>query len=182
MERCKRPLTFNREGLRPLTQGTMDYILETRPKRQALFMGFEDAVPPRYPHYLYHEDLEPLLVQNAQEEIEARAKGYDAFTMSMLANKTMSNWFWDLEDFSPKQLVVFAKDEYGVDLPIEAGQQVLYDSICKLSRTAPQNENRLVFIAQVMEMNLEATMAEIKRMTGGGIDIEIETETFEVEL
>jgi hypothetical protein len=161
----------------------MDYTVEPKPKRIGRFLGLNpNVIGTRHPLWLYHDELEPRIAENEEEEKSLRDKGYDLFNAGMLANKTIVNWFWDLEDFSPKQLAVFAKDEYGVDLPIDASQDVLYRSICKLAKFAPQNENRLVFIAQMMEMNLEATMAEIKRMAGGGIDIEFETETFEVEL
>lgn len=167
---------------RPPHIRTMDYIAENRPKRKALFMGLGFDIPPRYPSYLYHEVLEPVLVHNEEEEEAYRAKGYDSFTSGMLANKTMVNWHWDLEDLSAKQLVVFAKDEYDVDLPVEAGQLVLYKAICDLSRVAPNNVNRLVFMAQVFEMKLTETVNEIGRMiTPGALGVELENESYEVE-
>ena len=160
----------------------MDYIAENRPKRKALFQGFGFDVPPRYPFYLYHEVLDPVLINNGEEEVEYRDKGYDSFTSGMLANKVMVNWHWDLEDLSAKQLAVFAKDEYDVDLPVEAGQLVLYKAICELSRSAPNNVNRLVFMAQVFEMKLTETVNEIGRMvTPGALGVELETESYEVE-
>ena len=160
----------------------MDYVLTAMPKRIGRFLGFgnENEILPRYPMYYYKEDEEPLLIHSKDEEIAAINNGYDAFTTGMLSNKTVVNWFWDLEDLSPKQLVVFAKDEFGVELPADADQETLYRAVCKLSRTCPQNENRLVLIAQVMEMNLDATIAEIRRMNAGGIGVEITTEETEV--
>jgi hypothetical protein len=159
----------------------MDYIAEIRPKRKALFRGLGFDIPPMYPCYLYHEVLDPVLVKDEEEEELYRSKGYDSFTSGMLANKTMVNWHWDLEDLSAKQLAVFAKDEYDVDLPVEAGQLVLYKAICELSRAAPNNVNRLVFMAQVFEMKLTETVNEIGRMiTPGALGVEIENEEFEV--
>lgn len=146
-------------------------------------MAKDGEVLPRYPFYMYHDFLEPVLVNNVEEEKEWASKGYDLFTVGMLSNKTVVNWYWDLEDLSAKQLAVFAMDEYGVELPSDASQEVLYKAICELSRTSPQNENRLVLIAQMMEMNLDATMEEIRRMQKeGALGIEMQNEEFEVTM
>ena len=147
-------------------------------------MGFGSSpIMPEYPIWMYHDTLEPRLVNNKEEEVALRAIGYDEFSAGMLSNKTTVNWYWDLEDLSSKQLSVFARDEYGVELPPDASQEVLYKAICELSRTSPQNENRLVLIAQVMEMNLDATMEEIRRMQReGALGIEMQNEEFEVTM
>jgi hypothetical protein len=97
-----------------------------------------------------------------------------------MSNKQLINWFWDLEDMSPRQLVVFAKDEYGVDLPIDAGQDRLFKAVVELTRCAPQNRNRLVLMAHEIYMEYDATVAEIRRMMDNPKGMEAETVTFEV--
>ena len=117
-----------------------------------------------YPAWRYHADLEPLIVSDTEADEEAKQKGYDAITSEQMANKVLSNWFWDLEDMSPKQLVTFAQDEFDIDLPIEAGQKKLFRVICDLSRNCPQNKGRVVLMAHVIEMNLKATQEDIRKM------------------
>lgn len=87
----------------------------------------------------------------------------------MTSNNTLQMWFWDLEDMSAKQLSVFAKDEYGVDLPIAAGQEKLFLAVCDLSRHAPQNQGRMVLMAHTINMNLQETMNQIRRGIAGGV-------------
>lgn len=135
----------------------------------------------RYPHFMYCDGDNPLLVADTREEEEARVKGYDNITASAMSNRNMVNWYWDLEDMSPRQLLVFAQDEYGVDLPGDASQEKLFSAVCKLSKAAPQNRNRLVLMAHTIKMSYEATQEEIKRMAAGnGQNLETTTETFEI--
>ena len=139
---------------------------------------------PQFPKYLYREGDPPLKVMNAEEEEAARLEGYDAVHAGQLANKYLINWFWDLEDMSPKQLRVFALEEYGVDLPEEASQEKLFQAVVELTRAAPQNRNRLVLMAHTISMQYEETMEEIRRMVDNpmGAGLEEETITFEVML
>lgn len=147
-----------------------------------MFMGFGPNTP-AFPRWLYRDGCEPRLVENADQEAEARAEGWDNITAAAMSNRYLVNWFWDLEDFSPKQLVVFAKDEFDVDLPIEAGQNKLFQAVTELARHAPQNRNRLVLMAHTIEMNYDATLEEIKRLAAGdGQNLETETETFDLWL
>jgi hypothetical protein len=150
--------------------------------QQAIFRGLEgpgiyvgDPVGlPRYPYWLYKDGYEPILVNCKEEVDEAKAKGYELVTAGTMANKNLINWFWDLEDFSPKQLRVFAKDEYGVELPEEASQQTLFKAVTELSRAAPQNRNRTVMMAHTISMNYDATIEEIKRMAENHGDCNVE--------
>jgi len=119
---------------------------------------------PKYPCWLYHNDHDPKVVYDDSEEAQARLEGYDHITASMMSNKYLINWFWDLEDMSPRQLQVYAQEEFGVDLPIEAGQEKLFQAVTELTRFAPQNRNRLVFMAHTIQMNYEAALAEIQRI------------------
>lgn len=145
-----------------------------------MFMGLNQQNLPRYPHWMHKDNCEPWLVQNTDEDNEAKALGYDNITSAALSNRYLINWFWDLEDFSPKQLVVFAKEEYGVDLPIEVGQEKLFQAVCELARYAPQNRNRLILMAHTIKMNYDATLEEIRRIMANPGDATVENECFEV--
>lgn len=148
---------------------------------EAMYMGMNPLNPGQkripYPCVLYREGEEPLMVENTEEEAEARERGFDSVTPGALSNRYLVNWFWDFEDMSPRQLVVFAKDEYGVDLPIECGQLKLFQLVCDLTRSAPQNRNRLILMAHTMKLNYDETLEEIKR----AIDRPDKTANVEVE-
>jgi hypothetical protein len=143
----------------------------------------------RYPMYMYYNrdkrpvDMEEitsemiLLVNDESEEKDARAKGYDNILASMIANRVMVNWFWDLEDFSAKQLVVFAKEEFDVDLPVEADQMHLFNLVLKLTKHSPQNCNRVVLMAHTIKMNYEQTLEDFRKMVENGCS-EIERQEF----
>lgn len=143
------------------------------------------AVPgyhgPRYPRMLYKDGEPPRKVSNETEEAAAAADGYDAVSASVLSNKYLINWVWDLEDMSPRQLRVFARDEYGVELPEDATQETLYRCVLKLAKHAPQNSNRLVLMAHTVKMNYDATLEEIRRLQGENVN-GVETETIELEI
>jgi hypothetical protein len=128
------------------------------------FRGLQDGIRgKKYPFMMYRDGADPLAVHDTAEEDEAYRNGYDPITAGQMANRNLVNWFWDLEDFSVKQLLVFAKDEYGVDLPAEASQEKLFAAVCKLTRAAPQNRNRIVLMAHTIKLNYDETLAEITR-------------------
>lgn len=136
---------------------------------------------PEFPRWLYKDGDEPRLVKNAAEDEVARADGYDNISAATTANKHLINWFWDFEDMSPRQLVVYAKEEYGVELPIQAGQEKLFQCVIELTRAAPQNQNRLVLMAHVLRMKYDATLEEIRRAVAHpAAEWEVETTTMEV--
>ena len=147
-----------------------------------MFMGINNGQRlPVYPCWMYKDNCEPVLASDTDQEKKLRKDGYDSVTANSLANRCLINWFWDLEDMSAKQLVIFVKEEYNVDLPIEAGQEVLFKAVCDLAHHAPQNENRLILMAHTIQMNYDATIEEIKRMMTPGINgVTNEIETFEV--
>ena len=162
-----------------------DGLNATRATYEAIYMDLNPGarrVP--YPCMLYHDGAgEPLRCENTDEEIDARAKGYDNFTPAALSNRLLVNWFWDFEDMSPRQMVVFARDEYGVYLPIECGQVKLFKCLCELTKAAPQNRNRLILMAHTIAMNYDETLEEIKRaIYRPDKTANIEVEKWEVEL
>lgn len=147
-----------------------------------LFKGLGDKQVPVYPRWMYRQDTAPVLIPNTEAEIEAREKGFDNISASALSNRDLINFFWDFEDLSIRQLLVYAQDEFGVDLPAKASQETLFKAVCQLSKSAPQNRNRLVLMAHTIEMKYDETLEEIKRMANDvvsqGLERQTETETF----
>jgi hypothetical protein len=151
---------------------------------EMMYMGLNPGakrIP--YPCMMYREDTKPLMVKNTEADIQARKDGYDLFTPGSLSNRYLVNWFWDFEDMSPRQLVVFAKDEYNVDLPIECGQLRLFELLCELTKHAPQNRNRMILMAHTVKLNYDETIEQIKRTVyRPDKTANVETETREVWL
>jgi len=146
------------------------------------FRGLYDAKRGRqYPKMMYRDNADPITVENTEAEAEAKLKGFDVVSANQMCNRHLINWFWDLEDLSPKQLVVFAQDEYNVDLPADASQEKLFQCVCLLSRAAPQNRDRIILMAHTIKMNYDETLEEIRRvMENPSADDEVTTETWEI--
>jgi hypothetical protein len=143
---------------------------ERKADLEGIFVDFWGAQKhEKYPAWRYHKLQDPLLVNNTEEDAKAAENGFEDPMMPACANRSMINWFWDLEDMSPNQLVVFAKDEYGVELPIEAGQEKLFKVVMDLGRSAPRNQGRIVLMAHTIEMNLDQTQETIRKMAGSGM-------------
>jgi hypothetical protein len=151
---------------------------------EMMFMGMNNGQKiPVYPCWLYKDGVDPVLVNNTDEDDQQRKQGYDSITAAAMSNRHLINWFWDLEDMSANQLSVFARDEFNVDLPVEAGQEKLFQAVIDLTRNAPQNRNRLILMAHTIAMNYNETLEEIKRMMIPGISgVCSEVTTFEVEI
>ncbi len=152
-------------------------------RREGIFRGFGQGDEwVFYPAWRYHADLEPLIVKNTSEDEIAKAKGYDELNAGMMANRNIVNWYWDLEDMSPKQLMIFAKEEYGVDFPPEASQEVLLGAVFELARSICRTRNDIVLIAHTIQMNYDQTLEEIRKMTKGGDNYITEVETKEITI
>ena len=152
---------------------------QQEPLCECIFEGKDlDNFPgTQYPCWRYHKQLDPLLVNNSEEDEECKKEGYDDPCAPVSANKQLMNWYWDLEDMSVRQLRVFALDEFEVDLP-EASQEVLMKAVTQLSKYSPQNNGRIVLMAHTIKMNYTETLAEIERMQATGV-AEVTKEVFE---
>lgn len=116
-----------------------------------------------YPAWRYHSFFPPKIVNNEQEDKEAAAAGWNDPMTPITAIPHLSNWFHDLEDFNARQLVRFAKEEFDVDLPVEAGEERLLKAMWELVHSAPQHKGRIALLAQSVEMNYDETITQIKR-------------------
>ncbi len=134
-----------------------------------------------YPCYMYKDGHDPLRVKDTKEADAAYMEGYDQVNPASMSNKVLSNWYWDLEDMSSKQLSVFAMDEYGVDLPQDGSQAKLFDAVLKIARWASKNKN-IIFMAHSIKMEYDETLREIRRAVETPMDgyvTEVFTEEFE---
>jgi hypothetical protein len=153
--------------------------LQERKPDGIYFEGFFGKTLKDYPAWRYHKFLEPRIVKDAQEDERARLEGWEPMSAPMSANTGLINWFWDLEDMSAKQLCVYAREEFDVDFPQDAGQEKLLKAVLELGKHAPQNRNRLVLMAHTIRMNYEETLFEIRRMASGGSS-HMETQVIEI--
>ena len=153
--------------------------LEDCPVRGIFFRGIHGEYPQKYPVWRYHKILQPIVVHNTEEDEAAKRDGYHEIQVPIMANKNLVNWIWDLEDMSAKQLCIYAREEYGVNLPVEAGQERLLKAVLELAKCAPQNHNRLVLMAHTVRMNYDETILEIRKMAESGMS-EVETRVVEI--
>ncbi len=152
---------------------------EKKPHGEMIYEGILGLNLKTYPAWRYNKLLDPILVKNTDEDEEAKLKGYEQPITSVMSNKQLINWYWDLEDMSPRQLVVFAKEEYGVDLPLDAGQERLQKAIFELGKFNPKNDGRLVFMAHEIKMDYDGVIKEIRDMAETGMS-EVITEVMEL--
>ena len=141
---------------------TIDTIPTRKPGIFFKYLG--DKPQDTYPGWRYHEWKEPLIVHNTQEDEDAAKGGWEAITPGLTQVRYLMNWRFDLEDLTPRQLVLFAKEEFDVELPIDAGHEKLFKSIWKLHTNKPMNRDNVVLFAQSMKMNYDETCSEIKRL------------------
>lgn len=122
--------------------------------------------PIHYPAWRYHPLYEPRVVNNTEEDQLAADEGWKSPNIPTTAVQTWNNFYHDLEDMNPKQLAMYARDEYGADLPPEAGKAKLLRAIWILAMHSPKTKDRIVLLAQSIRMNLDETQAEIMKMAG----------------
>ncbi len=152
---------------------------ETKPFGEMICEGIVGFMPKSYPAWRYNIFLDPILVKNTDEDEEAKLKGYEQIISPIMSNRQLINWFWDLEDMSPRQLVVFAKEEYGIDLPIDAGQERLQKAIFELGKFNPKSDGRLVFMAHEIKMDYDGVLKELRDMAETGMS-EVERKVMEL--
>ena len=129
-----------------------------------------------YPAWRYHKHLDAIVVNDTAQDIEAQEQGYEHLDVITKSNPHLLNYMADLEDLSARQLARYAKEEFGVDLPPEAGEEKLRESIRALTVFSPKNRDRIVLLAQSVKMNYDETVAEIRNLAK---DFEeVETEVF----
>lgn len=155
----------------------------TQPKSGIFFerMG-SDGRPVKYPAWRYHALYEPKIVQNTYEDQVASDQGWKDPAVPITAVQNFSNFYHDLEDMNPAQLVAYIREEYGVELPVEAGKAKLLHACWQIAARAPRNEGRIILLAQSMRMNYDETVKEIARQAGGDISECQEVEREEIWL
>jgi len=152
---------------------------EKKPDGEMVLEGIYGNVKvEKYPAWRYHKLLDPILVKDTSGDEEAKLKGYYEPETSFMSNKILTNWYWDIEDMSSKQLSVFAKDEYGVDLPPDASQDKLQVAVFELGKFNTHDKGNLVFMAHEIKMNYDETIKQFREMANDGLP-EVEREVFE---
>ena len=101
------------------------------------------------------------MVHNTEDDEHAKKDGWKALDVPVSSVAHLCNWRHDLEDMTAKQLVLFAREEFGVDLPVEAGEERLVKAMWRLTHIAPQHSGRITLLAQSVEMDYDATVKEI---------------------
>lgn len=119
--------------------------------------------PKPYPAWRYHKLYEPILVYSTEEDERAHDDGWDPPTEFITAVPRLSNFFHDLEDFTPRQLILYAREEFGVKFPPQATKEMLIKAIWHLYQEAPKHKGRMVLLAQSIKMNYDETIKEIER-------------------
>jgi hypothetical protein len=132
-----------------------------------VFAGFADKAQLKYPAWRYHEWYEPITVADTEEDDRAKEKGYKAAEYTVVGCRHLINWRFDLEDMSAKQLAQFAKDNFEIDLPIEAGKEKLFKCIYKLHMNDPRYNDDIVLMAHSIKMEYDQTIEAIKTLVKG---------------
>jgi len=128
-----------------------------------------------YPAWRYHEILEPIIVQNTEEDAKAREAGWFENKAPITAKADLVNWRTDLEDMNAEQLVLFILEEFGIELPMAAGEEKLMKAVWELMQFAPQFKGRICLLAQTIEMDYDEEVEWIKK-AGEKIEMEFSKE------
>ncbi|MFA5377100.1 MAG: hypothetical protein WC455_15220 [Dehalococcoidia bacterium] len=118
----------------------------------------------KYPAWRYHDWLEPIIVEDTGADEKARMQGWVEHNKPVTASRHLMNQRFDLEDLSARQLVDYARAEFGVVLPVGAGKEKLFKAIWRLSMNAPENEDRVVLMAHAIKLNYDETQLEIRKL------------------
>lgn len=140
----------------------MDKIEKNKPEGPGIFWMGVHGQNKDYPAWRYHELFEPILVHDTNEDDLAKLRGWNNLDTPITSVQHLSNWRHDLEDMTAKQLVLFAIEEFGVELPVEAGEERLVKAMWQLTHLAPQHSGRICLLAQSIEMDYDETLDEIR--------------------
>ena len=134
----------------------------TRPKGDGIWVvGINGEHLKPYPSWRYHELFPPVIVHDTAEDEAAQHQGWKTLDTPSTGVQHLCNWRHDLEDMTAKQLVLFALEEFGVELPIEAGEEKLVKAMWELTHIAPQHSGRITLLAQSVKMDYDEVCAEI---------------------
>lgn len=144
----------------------MDDTQQGPPKGEAIFVGLGGKIKAAkpYPAWRYHELYEPIIVNNWKEDKRAKEKGWNPPEEFITALPRLSNFFHDLEDFNERQLILYAREEFGVNFPPQATKEMLIKAIWHLYLDAPKHQGRMILLAQSINMNYDETVKEIQRL------------------
>jgi hypothetical protein len=123
---------------------------------------FFEKVGTKYPGWRYHKFLEPMIVKDTAADEDAAKNGWHEIQESITVVPHLTNWRFDLEDMSARQLLSYARDEFDIDLPVEAGKEKLLKVLWRLHVMSPKNRDRMVILAQTVKFDLEEAYREIR--------------------
>lgn len=145
---------------------------DSAPDHGLFFHAMGDGKP--YPAWRYHAWLEPIIVHNTDEDKKYEGHGYKAMVAPVGANTYLMNWRYDLEEMSARQLALFIKDEFDLDVPHEIGKEYLFKLVWQLYMTSPASRDRIVFFAQTVELDYDVAQKQI-------IETDFNPEDYETE-
>ena len=131
-------------------------------KAGIFFAGIDDWEQKPYPAWRYHELFEPVVVHNTEEDEQAAERGWKTLDAPITGVQHLVNWRHDLEDMTAEQLVLFAREEFQVDLPVEAGEEKLVKAMWRLTHNSPQHTGRVTLLAQTVAMDYDEIVSEIQ--------------------
>jgi len=127
------------------------------------FLNIDGKGQKSYPAWRYHDLYEPIIVNDTDEDAVAAKQGWHPPQEFITAVPSLKNFFHDLEDFTPRQLIIYARGEFGVEFPPQATKEMLVKAIWHLYQDAPKHRGRMVLLAQSIKMNYDETIKEIER-------------------
>ena len=137
---------------------------ERKPQPAMVFAGLvKDGKMQTYPAWRYHSLYEPRIVYDTEQDQQAAKEGWRPPEEPITAVPRLSNYFHDLEDFTVRQLVAYAKEEFGIEFPKEASKETLIKAIWRLYQITPKHKGRMVLLAQSVRMNYDETLKQIQR-------------------
>jgi len=151
---------------------------------QGIFWKGPHGYREEYPQWRWHKNGSVMLVESQDEDDEALEKGYQEVNPSHIRPNALMNLAQDFENMTDRQLHLYAKEHFEIDLPVGAPRASIMKGIFRLFTADPFTKDRLVLLARSIEMNLDQTQIDIQRMVAGelshleGVEHETFTEEF----